>query len=190
MRPKDEDKIPRIYHAAIKVVNREGIEGCSMSKIAREASVSPATIYLYFQNKEDMMKKLFIHVKNRMGHSYFTDEMDLSVSKGTFRTIFINHYQYIINNIEEYVFLEDFTNSAQIAHIENEYRLDFCPVFESLFNRSKESGLLHDLHNDIIYSLLFAPLSYLVMKSKTNNAEINMHYLINVFEASWRAIVK
>ena len=102
MRVRDEDKIPRIYKAAIKVINRDGFEGSAISKIASEAGVSPATIYLYFENKEDMIKKLFIHVKERMGHSYFAEGMEMTVAKGTFRSIYLNHYQYIIDNLEEY----------------------------------------------------------------------------------------
>ena len=188
MRIRDEEKIPRIYKAAIQVVNSDGLEGCSMSKIATTANVSPSTIYLYFENKDDMLRKLFIHVKAKMGHSYFSNDMDLSVSKGTFRNIFINHYQYIVNNFDEFVFLVDFSNSAQIAQIEKEFRADFCPVFESLFIRSKEAKLLQALHNDLIYSLLFAPLSYLIKKYKSRGESIETVQLIQIFEASWRAI--
>jgi len=188
MRVKDEEKIPRIYNAAIRIINRNGFEGCSMSKIAREADIAPATIYLYFENKDDMLKKLFIHVKTGIGHSYFTDNSELAVSKGTFRNIWFNHYQYIINNIEEYIFLENFSNSPLLTHIEREYTLDYCPVFDSLFKRSKEAGLLQPLHNDIIYGLLFAPLSYLVKKSKSGHIALTNNELLQIFESSWRAI--
>ena len=63
MRVKDEDKVTRIYQAAMRVINRDGFQGSSMSKIANEADVSAATIYLYFENKDDMINKLFIHLK-------------------------------------------------------------------------------------------------------------------------------
>lgn len=188
MRVRDEDKIPRIYKAAIKVINRDGFEGSAISKIASEAGVSPATIYLYFENKEDMIKKLFIHVKERMGHSYFAEGMEMTVAKGTFRSIYLNHYQYIIDNLEEYVFLENYSNSPLFEHVEKTYRMDFCPVFESLFIRSKNEKLLWPIENDIIYSLLFSPLSYLVKKSKADKTSLSTKDLVDIFEASWRAI--
>jgi AcrR family transcriptional regulator len=190
MRVKDEEKIPRIYKAAIQIVNRYGFEGCSMARIAQEAHIAPATIYLYFENKEDMIKKLFIHVKSGMGHSYFAAGSELTVSKGTFRTIWLNHYQYIINNIEEYIFLENFSNSPLLGQIDRKYTMDYCPVFESLFKRSKNDGLLQPLHNDIIYSLLFAPLSYLVKKSKAEHFDLDNNTLMQLFESSWKAINK
>ena len=188
MRLKDEDKISRIYRAAIQVINKDGFQGSSMSKIATEADVSAATIYLYFENKDDMLKKLFIELKVNMGKSYFHEGMSLSPTKGTFRTIWLNHYQYIKENIDEYVFLENFSNCPLIDRIEKENRLDYCPVFETLFEQSKKTRLLHPLHNDVIYSLLFAPISYMVKKSKFQEKELSTNDLIQIFESSWRAI--
>jgi len=188
MRVKDEEKVTRIYLAAMKVINREGFEGSSMSKIAKEADVSAATIYLYFEHKEDMLNKLYIHLKSKMGHSYFQDGTNLTPSKGTFRTIWLNHYQYIMDNIEEYKFLENFSNCPLINRIEKENTLDYCPVFESLFEQSKSLRLLQPLHNDMIYSLLFAPISSLVKKMKAQGSIISTNELIQIFEASWRAV--
>jgi len=190
MRLKDDSKVARIYIAAMMVINREGFEGSSMAKIAKEADVSAATIYLYFENKEDMLNKLYIYLKGRMGHSYFNKEMDLSASKGTFRTIWLNHYQYILDNIDEYNFLENFSNCPLIERIDKENTLDYCPTFELLFQNSKSSGLLQSIHNDIIYSLLFSPISYMVKKSKSNGVVISPNDLIQIFEASWRAVSK
>jgi len=188
MRVKDEDKVTRIYRAAMKVINLEGFQGSSMTKIATEADLSPATIYLYFENKEDMIQKLFIHLKARMGHSYFTPGTELSPSKGTFRTIWLNHYQYIVENADEYDFLENFSNCPLIDHVEKENKPDYCPAFEALFEESKVAKLVQPMNNDIIYSLLFAPISQMVKKSKHLGTPLSTNELIQIFEASWKAV--
>ena len=46
MRIRDEDKVSRIYKAAVKLINAEGFQGTSMSKIAREADIAAATTTL------------------------------------------------------------------------------------------------------------------------------------------------
>src|ERR1035437_7521401 len=188
MRVKDDEKVNRIYKAAIKVINMEGFQGCSMSKIASEADVSPATIYLYFENKDDMIKKLFIDLKSKLGDSFLHSESELSPSKGTFRSIWLNHYQYIIDNPDEYDFLENFTNCPLIEQIEKEYKVDYCPAFEKLFEQSKFVKLLQPMQNDIIYSLLFAPIKELVKKIKSTEKTLSTNELIQIFEASWREI--
>ncbi|MDB4867155.1 MAG: TetR family transcriptional regulator [Cohnella sp.] len=37
-----------------------------MSKIAKKAGVSASTIYVYFENKEDMLNKLYLSIKKKM----------------------------------------------------------------------------------------------------------------------------
>lgn len=188
MRVKDEDKVNRIYRAAMKVINLEGFQGSSMTRIATEADLSPATIYLYFENKEDMINKLFMYLKTRMGSSYFNSTAELSPSKGTFRTIWLNHYQYIMENQDEYNFLENFSNCPLIEHIDKEFKPDYCPAFETLFDQSKAAKLLQSMHNDIIYALLFAPVSQMVKKLKSEGTTLSTNELIQLFEASWKSV--
>lgn len=190
MRIKDDEKIDRIYRASIKVINRDGFQGSSMVKIAKEADVSAATIYLYFENKNDMIDKLYINTKLKMGSSYFQEGVDLSPSKSTFRTLWINHYQYITENIEEYVFQENFSNCPLIQHIEKKYNMDYCPTFEKLFESSKSTNLIQNIDNDFIYSLLFAPISTLVKKNKISGNTFSTNDLIQIFESSWKSISK
>lgn len=190
MRIKDDEKIERIYRAAIHVVNSDGLQGTSMSKIAKEADVSAATIYLYFENKDDMIQKLFLNLKNKMGHSYFSGINELQPSKGTFRMLWLNYYQYITEQSDEYQFLQNFSNCPLILTVKKEDTADYCPAFEKLFNDSKQAGLLTELNNDMLYSLLFAPLNHLIKRTKTTGISLSTTELMEVFEASWRGIEK
>lgn len=56
---KKVDKSILILTAAKKVFAKEGYHSASVSRIAKEAGVGDGTIYLYFQNKEDILIKLF-----------------------------------------------------------------------------------------------------------------------------------
>lgn len=190
MRVKDDKKVSKIYSAAIKIVNREGFEGSSMAKIAAEANVSPATIYLYFENKEDMIKKLFIHLKSRMSGSYYADLTELTPSKGTFRSIWLNHYRFLTENTDEFQFLENFSNCPLMNKIDENNKLDYCANIESLFEQSKSSGLLLNLNNDLLYSMLFSPINHLAKKFNSEDKRLETSRLIDTFEASWRAIAK
>ena len=60
---KSIDKRDALIEATIKLVNNNGFHATPMSKIAKMANVSPATIYLYFENKQDLVNKTYIEVK-------------------------------------------------------------------------------------------------------------------------------
>jgi len=71
MRHKDENKKESITIAAIQLINEIGLAETSMSKIAKRAGVSSATIYVYFENKNDMIKKLYLTIKKDMQQRVF-----------------------------------------------------------------------------------------------------------------------
>ena len=50
MRTKDDQKKEALFKATIKLVNEIGFASSSVSKIAKEANVSPSTIYVFFKN--------------------------------------------------------------------------------------------------------------------------------------------
>ena len=60
---KSIDKKKALVKATIELVNNNGFHATPMSKIAKMANVSPATIYLYFENKQDLLNQTYIDVK-------------------------------------------------------------------------------------------------------------------------------
>nr|WP_238134286.1 TetR/AcrR family transcriptional regulator [Calderihabitans maritimus] len=62
---KSGDKYGLILEAAVKVFAENGYHNSQVSKIASEAGVADGTIYLYFQNKKDILISLF---REKMGN--------------------------------------------------------------------------------------------------------------------------
>lgn len=59
LKAKKPEKYNGILNAAVKVFARKGFYHARVSEIAREAGVADGTIYLYFQNKDDILISLF-----------------------------------------------------------------------------------------------------------------------------------
>lgn len=59
MKNRNGEKYHRIIKAATKVFAKKGFFQAKVSDIAREAQVADGTIYLYFENKDDVLICLF-----------------------------------------------------------------------------------------------------------------------------------
>ncbi|MEJ2723144.1 MAG: TetR/AcrR family transcriptional regulator [Deltaproteobacteria bacterium] len=59
MKNKNGEKYHRIINAATKVFAKKGFFHAKVSDIAKEAQVADGTIYLYFDNKDDILISLF-----------------------------------------------------------------------------------------------------------------------------------
>jgi TetR/AcrR family transcriptional repressor of multidrug resistance operon len=60
MRPKNLVKEEAIRTIALQIIVEQGIENLSMQKLASAAGISRRTIYIKYENKEDLLIKLFI----------------------------------------------------------------------------------------------------------------------------------
>jgi AcrR family transcriptional regulator len=95
LRKKDDKKIEAIKKTVIKLIRDYGFHGISMAKIAKEAGVSPATIYIYYENKSIMIHEIYHELRmerHNSIHKNITSEMN---AKEALKTIFRSYYDYI-----------------------------------------------------------------------------------------------
>ncbi|UFJ39133.1 TetR family transcriptional regulator [Brevibacillus humidisoli] len=59
MAKKTGEKYQAIIDAAVRVIAKHGYHNAQVSRIAKEAKVADGTIYLYFENKDDILISLF-----------------------------------------------------------------------------------------------------------------------------------
>jgi len=98
MAKRTGEKYDAIIDAAIKVIARNGYHNSQVTKIARTAQVADGTIYLYFENKDDILISLF-----RTKMSEFVDrvrqEMDLvdTAEEKLYKLIFMHFKQFALD---------------------------------------------------------------------------------------------
>src|ERR1700749_5048044 len=75
MRVRDESKVEAIYQQALKMIVEEGFDGLSMQKLAKAAGVSPATIYIYFEDRDHLVLQLY-REESKKFFEYMLEEFD------------------------------------------------------------------------------------------------------------------
>lgn len=104
MRKKDDKKQENIKNAVVKLILKEGFHGTSISKIAKEADVSPATVYIYYENKDEMLRKIYLeYSKNILNHLLNNISESMS-GKELIESLVKNYYLYI-RIIKKYFYL-------------------------------------------------------------------------------------
>jgi TetR/AcrR family fatty acid metabolism transcriptional regulator len=76
MKNRSTEKYYRIINAATKVFAKKGFYQAKVSEIAKEAKVADGTIYLYFENKDSILIRLFEEQMKRV-----LDNMREQISK-------------------------------------------------------------------------------------------------------------
>lgn len=190
MRVKDDKKEAAIFDAAIQLITANGFADTSMSKIAKAAGVSPATIYVYFDNKEDMLNKTYAHVKSGMAAALMKGlKPDLSVEQ-VFKVIWNNFYKYAVANQVRFSFKEQFANSPLVDKMRKEQGMElFQPLFE-WFERGVKEKIFKDIPAELFVAFAFAPLIALTKQHFCGDIALDEKLLKKAYAMSWDSVTR
>jgi len=188
MRPKDETKREAILNAAMLLINTFGLAHTSMSKIAREAGVSPATIYIYFENKNDLLLTLYVEVKREMSRAILDSiDDDLDV-RDAFRLMWENLYAYYFAYPDHFVFAEQFCNAPIADEVAEEEAKSFFTPFTHLIERGLNEGVLKQIPIDLLVAFAFHPLTQLAKQHVKDGIAMDDEGLEAAFSCAWDAV--
>lgn len=188
MRIRDDKKREALFNATIKVVNEIGFAASSVSKIAKEAGVSPATLYIYFQNKEDLLLSTYLAVKESMGKTMLKGYDDTSTVRDSLYLIWVNSFSYATENINEFRYAEQFSNSPFSDRVDkSKIEEAFKPISE-IFKKGIELKILKDVDRDVIVAFLFHPILALANPNHCQSFEPTEENIATVFSMAWDAL--
>ncbi|BDD10587.1 AcrR family transcriptional regulator [Fulvitalea axinellae] len=187
MRAKDDEKVCRVHRAALKLFNEQGFHGASMGKIAKEAGVSPATLYLYYENKDDMIRKVYLQENARMAEAVL-GKMSGESFRQRLRSIFMAYYHYILESPQSFRFMEQYLNCPCLSgNCVKAMQDSFAELFK-LLRAGKRDGLLRNVSDDMLFAFLFFPVGKVAKATLTKAMSPTADDLEDMFDMSWSAV--
>ncbi|UOE48893.1 TetR/AcrR family transcriptional regulator [Mucilaginibacter sp. SMC90] len=166
MRPKNLDKEQAIRTIALDIIANEGLENLSMQKLAKAANVSPRTIYIKYEDKDDLLIKLFI---TEVLGAYevailndFNEEMDFETGV---KKLWNNGFHYLKNNRTHFVLILYGKSSPLLNKAYQKQNIrqgQFFALIHRFMEAKVKEGVIRDLPFDVQRALLFSPLLDLV----------------------------
>lgn len=188
MRVKDEIKREAIFRATVKVVNKVGFAASSVAKIAREAGVSPATIYIYYENKEDLLVSTYIEIKRRFSAVVLRDFDESLPIRDILERAWRNTFAFITENPELFYYAEQFANSPFINRVNREeIEKPFEPVLNTL-RRGIEQKIIKEVPMDMLLAFIFYPAYMLAKPQLCPGVELTEETIEAAFSMAWDAI--
>lgn len=161
MRTRDENKEAAIREKAIEMIVKDGFDGLSMQKLARAANVSPATIYIYYKNREDLLNQLFIAVQTKFSELALKGfDPELTLEKGLWIQ-WKNRLRFIFDYPDYFKFYEQFRNSHLINHEDLQMVVFKENMKQFVLNAIKRNEMAK-MEPEIFWSLAYGSLYTLV----------------------------
>lgn len=162
LRARDENKERTIKEMVVQMIVDQGFDGFSMQKLAKKAGVSPATIYIYFKDKDELIETIAIEEINKMTQvSLKGFDPKMSFDEGL-RVQWKNRINYWLEFTLSAKFTEQAKNSPIGEKIKEKVKLEFANIMREFVKNAVTNGELRAMKAEIYWCLAFAPLYQMI----------------------------
>ncbi len=190
-REKGSEKRQRILEAALKVFAERGFYNAKVSEVARAAGVADGTIYLYFENKEDLLIQLF---EDRMDFIITRLNEELAVcgpgADEQLRRMIAMHLNLAVQqpDLAEFITVELRQSARFVREYENPRFVEYLRILRDIVERGQKEGVVRaGLDSRLIVRAIFGALDEVLLtltlasRSRSVDVQLAANQLADLF---------
>jgi len=173
------NKHTKIISAAIKVFAKKGFFTARISDIAKEAKVADGTIYIYFNNKYDILLSIF---EEEIGKIFDKTQKLLSDEEDPRRMLKIYTEQYLLamkknKNLGEVIHIELRQTNKLIKDYRNNKFSAYLDIVADIIRKGQNQGIFRsDIIPDVTKRIFFGALDEV---TRVWNISLETHYTVD-----------
>lgn len=193
MRTRDTDKEELVKKEAIKLVVADGFDGFSMNKLARACNISVATLYIYYKDRDDLIRNLGSEISVRFFSSALKNfRPDMGFEEGLWQQ-WQNRASFALANPDEVAFFETIRHSPYGEHILKSDALEnFKVIMGDFLERIINNNEIDRLPLDVFWSVAYGPLYTLLSFHKEGKSMGGRSFTLTdeVMQHSFKLVIK
>jgi len=180
--------VQAIYKATLCLVKDRGLAGITMCDISKEASIATGTLYIYFKNKDELIRELFAECRKKSARYYFEGMEGQRSFEERMQKIFRNIVSFKVKHFEVSAFLEQSYHSpyVNITDLKKKQKA-LSPLFD-LIKEGMEKKKIKNTEADLIVSYLFGVVNEMVKKAYFSDKKLNDTIINQVYAMFWDGI--
>lgn len=166
MKNTESDKRTLIINSALQIFSQLGYHEAKMDQIAKEAGVGKGTLYLYFSNKEELMREMLKDVISKYSHyvrekmnqegdpinklkALYTAHIELQSKSSHFTKFSLNEYSFINNELKQWL---------------EELKKDFMEHLRILYRDGVKQQKFRKMNEEIAIGMMFSIVGAVIAK--------------------------
>lgn len=182
MRIKDEAKVAAIYKATLSLVKERGLAGITMGDISRAANIATGTLYIYFKNKDELIRALFGECREKSATEYFRGLEEKASFEERMKMVFMNILHYKMKHFDVSAFLEQSYHSPFVCITDLKKKQKAIDPIYALIREGIEKKKIKEVDPELIISYLFGIINEIVKKSYFSNRKLSPEALEQLYD--------
>lgn len=187
-RPKDTSKIDLIYKAALDLIVKIGYVELKMSDVAKEAGIATGTLYIYFNNKEDLINKLYLHLKRLKTQEIIQEYDPKAPFFANFKQIWYQYLAVSSKDSHQMIFLEQYQRSPYLREDTKRQTENLLAPIAEILAAGQQQGLVKEAPVEILLGYLIGSANEIIKIHFDKNEAISPTTIDACFEMSWHSI--
>jgi TetR/AcrR family transcriptional regulator, multidrug resistance operon repressor len=179
-----------IFATALELIAKQGLHDAPMAQIAAEANVAAGTIYHYFSGKNEMIRELYISIRDEVKSQTTAEETDMKNYETEFSSLCLRIFKFLIQNPLKFRFLQQYEHSPLGKNAESDIVDVEFPVGEDFFRLGAENDLLKPMPLSLISNLTYNSMAAMAELHLAGKIELNRDLIQTVIDGCWNMVRK
>jgi len=158
VRTRNSGKEQLVKQHAIKMLVKDGFQGFSMNRLARACGISVATLYIYYQDKDDLIKKIGVEIGQNFFYETLKDFSPAMPFKEGLQQQWENRSRFALKYPNEVNCFEIIRHSSHGEYILKESLKEFKTVMGDFFHNAVQKKELKPVSLEVFWSVAYGPL--------------------------------
>jgi len=186
MRARDINKVELVKQKAIELLVEVGFEGFTMNKLAKVCGISVATLYIYYQDKDDLILKVGMEEVQRMSAIMLENfDPECSFAEGL-RQQWKNRARCILENPVSAQMIEQLRSSTYQEKVFEAFGEVFREPLGKFTQNAIERGEIAPMPLESYWSVAFGPL-YNLLRFHNEGKSLSGKPFVLTDEVLWSA---
>lgn len=161
------DKRQKIFDSALQLFVEFGFHGTPTSKIAKDAGVSNGILFHYFGTKEELIKELYIAVKEELNgflaiKIHARDDIETQLRK-----VYLYSVYWGLEHPEKFHYIQQIHFSPHISQISERTLHEQMQSHIALIEQAKSLRIIKQLPTDLVYTLAMSHITGIYTYART-----------------------
>jgi len=182
MKPRSQQNITKIFDSTLEIVSKEGLSGLTMAKISTTSTLGMSSIYNYFENKEEIINKLFHYLEEKHSKNIYSEVVNGAPFMVNLKRIFNAYYMNRWHNENDFKFIDQYRNSGLMGEADHKSEeLLYSKAYEIL-DQGKKELLVKYVDNKILLSYMTGGIKEIVIQMKKYKLPLDQQLVNTTFE--------
>ena len=172
----------------MELISEHGFHATPMSMIAKQAGVAAGTIYNYFPSKEVLINQLYAEIRQKVDLALQQGEEKGKNLRERFFSFYHQLFQCYTGNPEEFMFLEQYTNSPFISQFGEGESRQFPQAVVDFLKDGMEVGILRSMEIGLMTAIVHGQVVATAKLQLSGSLEITEERLAKATQSCWDSV--